>query len=500
MISEEIKAQILRLHHADKWKPGTIARQLRIHQNTVKRVLLQEGVNPAPLSRNSMSGPYIPWLKEMLSKYPTLRARRLYEMAKERGYPGGVDHFRSIVARYRPSPPAEAYLRLRTLPGEQAQVDWAHFGKIQVGQTERVLSAFVMVLSSSRMLYLRFCLGQMQSDFLIGHQHAFEFFGGVPRVLLYDNLKSVVLERKGELIHFHPNLVAFSGHYRYEARPVAVGRGNEKGRVERAIQYVRHAFFEARRFDDVADLNQQALDFCTGLAAERPCPEDKHRTVKEAFEQERPLLLPLPDPPFPVFEKLEVHVGKTPYVRFDKNDYSVPHPLVQRTLYVMATQDVVRILCGSNEVAVHPRCYDAGQQIEDPLHIQALVESKRKATDHRGQNRLFCAVPEAKVLLSAMAQQRLNLGSATAALLRLLDHHGRDPMQTAVAEALRRGCPHPGAVSEILAELESAQSKPPSLPLALPHDPRVRDLTIVPHNLTTYNSLTQEMPDADDLF
>jgi transposase len=177
-------------------------------------------------------------------------------MIKERGYPGGPDHMRRIVSRLRPKKPAEAFQRLRTMPGEQAQVDWAHFGKLTVGRAQRPLWAFVMVLSYSRRLFLRFFPGASMPFFVRGHVEAFADFGGVPRVLLYDNLKSAVLERHGDAIRFHPTLLEMSAHYRFEPRPVAVARGNEKGRVERAIRYIRDAFFAARSFTDLTDLNR----------------------------------------------------------------------------------------------------------------------------------------------------------------------------------------------------------------------------------------------------
>src|SRR5262249_5154475 len=154
------------------------------------------------------------------------------------------------------------YLRLSSLPGEQAQVDWGHFGHLVIGRARRPLMAFVMVLSYSRQIFLRFFLDARMENFLHGHVSAFTTWGGVPRVLLYDNLRSVVLERHGEAIRFHPTLLMFAGHYRYEPRPVAIARGNETGRVERAIRYVRNAFFAARRFADVDDLNAQAEAWC----------------------------------------------------------------------------------------------------------------------------------------------------------------------------------------------------------------------------------------------
>lgn len=248
-------------------------------------------------------------------------------MAHERGYRGDPDHFRHMIARHRPRPRAEAYLRLRTLAGEQAQVDWGHFGHLQIGRARRPLMAFVMVLSRSRRIFLRFFLDARMEAFLSGHEEAFQAWGGLPRVLLYDNLKSAVLERHGAAVRFNPTLIAFAGHYRYEPRPVAVARGNEKGRVERAIRYIRDSFFAARPFKSLDDLNAQAGAWCDGVAADRLCPGEDI-TVREAFAEEAPSLLPLPDNPFPWPAQTPVSIGKTPYARFDLNDYSVPHACV----------------------------------------------------------------------------------------------------------------------------------------------------------------------------
>ena len=145
-----------------------------------------------------------------------------------------------------------------------------------------------------------------------------------------DNLKSAVLERHGAAIRFHPTLLGFAGHYRYEPRPVAVARGNEKGRVERAIRYVRDSFFAARSFVDLDDLNAQAETWCIGPAADRRCPDEPQRTVRAVFAEEAGRLLALPDNPAPLLERVTVSVGKTPYVRFDLNDYSIPHTHVRR--------------------------------------------------------------------------------------------------------------------------------------------------------------------------
>ena len=268
---------------------------------------------------------------------------------------------------------------------------------------------------------------------------AFTAWNGCPRVLLYDNLKSAVLERQGDAIRFHPALIAFAAHYRYDPRPVAVARGNEKGRVERAIRYVRDNFFPARKFADLDDLNVQAEAWSRGLAADRRCPGQDTLSVREAFAAEAPKLLALPDNPYPLIERVAVKAGKTPYVRFDLNDYSIPHTKVQRLLTVLADPNEVRIVDGALVLACHRRSYDKGAQIEDATHVQALVEHKRAARRHRGTDQLAKVAPESQTLLLRAAERGDNLGAITAALLRLLERYGAAELDAAIREAIERG-------------------------------------------------------------
>lgn len=336
------------------------------------------------------------------------------------------------------------------------------------------------------------------ASFLRGHVAAFENFNGLSRVILYDNLKTAVLERAGDAIRFHPTLLDLAAHYRFEPRPVAVARGNEKGRVERAIKYIRSAFFAARTWHDLDDLNAQADAWCQGQSADRPCPEDRSITVRQAFELEQPQLLALPANPYPTEERLEVSVGKTPYARFDLNDYSVPHTRVRKTLTVLATPQQVRVLDGSEEVACHARSYDKGAQIEDPAHIEALTEYKRKARHHRSQDRLAQAAPASRELLVLAAERGANLGSITASLLRLLDHYGASELETAIQDALRQQVPHPNAVRISLEKRRDERDLPPPLPITLPDKPNVRELAVRPHDLKNYDPTDQPKEHDDD--
>jgi len=493
MISKDLEAKILRLFHVEKWPPGTIARQCGCHHDTVQRVLAEAGV-PAPerSKRPSKVDPFVPFIVEQLELYPTLRASRLFDMVRERGYVGHPDHFRHVVARHRPRRKAEAYLRLRTLAGEQGQVDWAHFGTVRVGSAERRLVCFVMVLSSSRKRFLHFGVDQAMSGFLRGHVLGFRAFGGVPRVLLYDNLKSAVLERAGDAIRFHPTLLEFAGHYRYEPRPVAVARGNEKGRVERAIRAVRDRFFAARQWKDIDDLNAQAEAWCEREATERPWPEDRNLTVQAAYELERPLLLPLPDDEPAVDERKVVTAGKTPYVRFDLNDYSVPHDRVQRQLVVLASEHRVRVLDGTELVAEHARSYDRDRQIEDRAHIDALVAQKRAAHKARATDRLLIAAPRARELLIRQAERGENLGASTAALLRLLEHYGAAELTVAIDEALAGELPHPAAVRQCLERRRADKGLPPPVSIVVSPQARARERPVKPHALVDYDHLSAD--------
>jgi len=293
---------------------------------------------------------------------------------------------------------------------------------------------------------LRFYLNQRIENFLRGHVAAFERWGGVPRVCLYDNLRSAVLERQGDAIRFNPTLLSFSAHYRFEPRPVAVYRGNEKGRVERTIRYIRDNFFAAREFKDIDDLNSQAQTWYDGPASNRPCPGDKEQTVQEVYLQEQPKLIALPDNPFPIDEKEIVKVAKTPYVRFDLNDYSVPHIHTRCSLTVLATLTQVKILKDGEVIATHQRSFDKAQQIEQESHIKELIDRKKQASKHRGQNRLTHAVSNGSAFLIKAAEKKYQLANITKQLLQLLDEYGAAELEAAMEEALSRDVPHHNAV------------------------------------------------------
>jgi len=495
MISPEIRVQIRRYFYAEHWKIGTIAQQLRLHADTVRHAIEAERFHPAERLRSSVLDPYLEFVRQTLDQYPRLRATRLHQMIRDRGYTGSVEQLRRAVARLRPRQ-TEAFLRLHTFPAEQAQADWAHFGHVMVGRARRPLSCFVVTLSWSRALYLEFFFDQMMENFLRGHVHAFEFFSGVPRVILYDNLRSAVLERRGDQIHFNPRLLELAAHYHFVPRPCQVRAGNQKGRVERAIRYVRDSFWAGRTFTTLEECNRQALQWRDQVAHQRPWPSDHSRVVELAFTEERPRLLPLPLHPFHTDRLVDVRSAKTIYVRFDLNDYSIPPAAVGRPLTLAASATEVRILDGPAEIARHHRSYDRQQFVLDPAHQEALLQVKRKALHSTPGGRLTQAAPECEKLLDLAFAAGESAGSQTAQLLQLLDSYGAPAFRLAVTEALARGTPRASSVAFVLRK-QKRPAPPPAVDLS--RHPRAQAVDVRPHDLETYDELarTRKTDDAD---
>jgi len=497
MIPDEQVARIRHLFHAEHWKIGTIASELLLHPDTVRRALETERFRNQPRLRDRLTDPYLDFLRQTLQQHPRLCATRLFQMIQPRGYTGSVTQLRRVVAELRP-PRREAFLRLRPFPGEQAQADWAHFGEVRIGRARRRLSGFVLTLAYSRALWLEFFFDQSLENFLLGHVHAFHDWGGAPRSLETDNLRSVVLERRGDAIHFHPRYLELSAHYHFTTLPCRPARGNEKGRVERAIQYVRTSFFAARPFTTLEDFNRQALAWRDQIAHQRPWPGDDSRTVAQALEEEKPRLLPLPAHPFACDLTRTVYADKTLYVRFDLNDYSLPPQALGRALTLVASPTIVRLLDGSTEVASHRRSYDRHEQVEDPAHRQALLEEKRKALGSTASGRLAALVPQSQAFLQAAFERGESAARLTVQLLRLLDDYGASELAAALGEALEHHTPRLSSVAFILARRHRQRRQRTPLAVNLSRRPDLENLTVSNPTLEAYDDLAQDPEEEPD--
>jgi transposase len=496
MLSSEIRMQIRHWFFAEHWKIGTIAQELGIHADAVRSAIESNHFHRAQTLRPCLTDPYLPFIRQTLQQYPQLRATRIYQMLQARGYQGSVVQLRRAVATLRPHRP-EPFLRLHTFPAEQAQVDWAHFGQVMVGRARRRLSCFVITLAYSRALYLEFFFDQSMENFLRGHVHAFQAWSGQPRVILHDNLRSAVLERRGNQIHFHPRLLELCAHYHCIARPCQVRAGNQKGRVERAIRYVRESFWAGRDFTTLQECNRQALLWRDQVAHQRPWPGDDTRTVAQVFAEEQPRLLPPPLHPFNTDLILPIRSAKTIYVRFDLNDYSIPPQAVRRPLTLLASDTWVRILDGAQEIARHHRSYDRHQEVLDPAHQHALLKEKRRAFHSTPTGRLAQAAPESETLLDLAFARGESAGTQTAQLLKLLDLYGAPALRRAIAEALQRDTPRASSVAFLLRKQQpTSPSAAPKVNLS--RFPEAQSIDVQPHDLETYDELARHDPDPDE--
>lgn len=304
-------------------------------------------------------------------------------------------------------------------------------------------------------------------------------------------MASVVAERHGDAIRFHTRLLELCAHYHFAALPCRPARGNEKGRVERAIQYIRHSFFAARRFTSIEDLNHQALIWRDEIAHRRVWPQDDSRRVLDALKEEQPRLLPLPAHPLETDLMIPVKSDKTIYTRFDLNDYSIPPEAVGKQLTLAASPDIVRLMDGDREIARHRRSYDRHERIDDPAHIAALVEEKRKALGATAGSRLKSVLPRANEFLDAAFQRGESIGRLSKKMIELLDDYGAAELSAAIDEALERETPRATSLALILEQRRRLRRRklPPVDFSHHPHLQHLADLSVPTQSLEAYDDL-----------
>jgi transposase len=485
-IALKVEAEIRRLYFAEHWKRGTIASELGVHFDTVARVLGSFGPkagSPRPDAR--VLETYIPFVDETLARYPRLVSTRILDMLVERGYTGSLRTLRRYVLKARPAPRSEVFLRVETLPGEQAQVDWAHVGSLVILGSPRPLWAFVMVLAYSRAMWGELVLDMSAESLRRSLVRASAFFGGSPRQWLFDNPKTVVLERSGDAVRFHPALLDLCARMHVQPALCGVRKPQEKGKVERAIRYLKDRFFAARTFHSVAHGNAQLLDFFDKIAGQRPHPKWPERRVADIFEEERPRLLSLPSPLPEIDTVAPITADKTAFVKLDTNRYSVPGLYEGRTLTLVADDVTVRLLDGENEVARHARCWGRHQTLELREHRAAILEEKRKARDLKGRDRLRVEVPEIDALLERWVDAGRNIGSMVGSTIKLLDAYGPPILREVIADMLRRGVHDRGAMAILCEQLRRRSSGP--APLAIQLGAHVVERDVIPHDLGGYD-------------
>jgi transposase len=370
--------------HRQGLSVSAIARHLCIDRKTV-RSAIAKGLEPPKYKtrppRARITDPFEPYLKERLAAYPGLTAMRLWREVKERGYAGGYSVLRDCVRDLRPPRTAGFEVRFETPPGEQVQVDFAHF-EVEFADdpgVKRVVWLFSMVLGYSRLIWGRFVVHQDLQSVLRCHIAALEAIGGAPREILYDRMKTAVIGEDADgLVVYNRALVDLARHYGFQPRACRPYRPKTKGKVERPFRYIREDFFLGGSFRNLDDLNAQLRHWLDTVANPR-VHATTQRVVNEAFAEEKPALKPLPLAPYRTVLNLERRVSHEGMVSIGGNLYSVPDTTRRRILDVHVLADEIRIFEAGALIASHAPLEGRDQRRLDPAHRKPLPPRRRPA-------------------------------------------------------------------------------------------------------------------------
>jgi len=427
-----VKIKVLKNQHG--LKCSQIATELNLDYRTVERWLEKKHYQQRKSPRRaSKLDPFKVQIMRMLESYP-YTAAQIFQRIREDNFDGGYTIVKEYVRKVRP-PKIKAFLKLSFAPGECAQVDWGSYGTVTVGETSRRLSFFVMVLCYSRMMYVEFTVSQSMEQFLGCHQNAFQWFGAVPGKVMVDNLKSAVLKRiVGKDPVFNPKYLDFANHHGFTIVPCAVGKGNEKGRVESGVGYVKKNFLAGLDIPNFSALNPAVIHWLNTVANVRLHGETGKRPV-DRFQRERQAMIKLPPHAYDIASIDQVRASRQFRVAVDGNRYSVPAEYAGARLTLKTYPDRICIYHQQKLIARHVRSYDRRQDIELPDHPKALLAQRRKARDQKIFMRFLSLSNKADDYYRQLEQRRMNPLHHVRQIVALSEIYGDQAVQRAIQDA-----------------------------------------------------------------
>jgi transposase len=486
---------IRHLYFAERFPKKAIARELNLDPKTVRRALKKDNPdrkNPGP--RPSKLDPFREKIDKLLSSYPRMSAVRIQEEIRKAGYPGGISILRSHLRNIRHQ--KKAFLHIQTLPGEEAQVDWAYAGRIG----DRPFYCFLMVLSFSKMLYIEFFPSQILENFLAGHLHAFHYFQGVAKKIRYDNLKSVVLTRLGPNIQFNRRFLDFAAHHLFDPSVCNVRSPHEKGRVENAVKYVKNNFLAGRTFASFTDCNQQATLWTDHTANGRIHGTTKIRPIDLFREKEQSLLIPLPKIDYDTRIVCSVKSTSQALVFFDTNRYSVPFTHAAMILTLKADEQFVSVYDKEQMIAQHARSHQKHQIIENPAHVQGLLAARPHGATFKHRDAILGMGESAKQYLEAMTKTELHISHQLKKIIGLRDLFGKTEVMAAIEQAMK----HRAFGYEYLQNIihanrrKRAETKPPGTPSSKINPELIRSTSVEERNPEIYDKYCNDKEHDDD--
>ncbi len=451
-----------------------IPAQLGLHRETVAKYLAMDEI-PVTRRRKCTTrkvDAFRDHLRQRLEKWPELSAQQLYREISKQGYQGSERTLRRVVAAMRDrSAGFRRYRPVTTLPGEQAQVDWGHFGRIGVDGQQLPLYAFVLTLSYSRWMYVEFTTSQDMATFLGCHRRALAAAGGVPGEIVYDNAKTVTASRVGHVVQFTTELLRLAAGYGFRPRACWVRDPESKGRVENRIRFVRRAFFYGYELGTLDVLNADARQWCTEVGNGEVCASTG-MTPQAGLEDERAALHPLPSAPVDVAVVEARHVSKTGRLHWLGNVYSVPDRVQRQRVQVHGFEDRLEVFHGQERVAVLARERGKGRQVIREEHY-----GPRNGPGSRGdrlQQRFEAIGPGAVEFLRALARVRQgHLRDHARGIVDLADQHGTAVVHAAMLRAATFNAYGYGIVKRIVEQMRQD-------PHALPAVPESREAAPLP--------------------
>jgi transposase len=388
MLVVETIAKIRRAYFAQKKPIKAICREFRVSRKVVRKVIRSQATE-FHYERGHQPLPRLdPWrnqLDQLLQANENKPSRerltliRMFEELRGLGYEGSYDTVRRYAHKWRierGAATAEAYVPLSFAPGEAYQFDWSYEVVLINGTTVTVKVAHVR-LCHSRMLFVRAYPRETQEMVFDAHNRAFAFFKGTCTRGIYDNMKTAVdTVFVGKDRQYNRRFLRMCGHFLVEPVACTPAAGWEKGQVENQVGLVRERFFTPRlRVASYEELNGLLLDRCIAYAKAHKHPELANCTIWQAFEGERPQLVPISSP-FDGFSAIQASVSKTCLVRFDNNKYSASSRAVGRPVEIQAYADRVVIRQDGAIVGDHRRHFGRGETIYDPWHYVPVLARK----------------------------------------------------------------------------------------------------------------------------
>jgi len=483
MIDYALFSKIRHLNQHDGLTAQQIARELAMDVRTVKKWLDQTRFRPRKSSpRASKLDPFKGDIVRMLQAHP-YTAIQVLQRLHEQGFEGGYSIVKDYVRKVRP-PKTRAFLTLSFAPGECAQVDWGSYGSVNVGSTRRRLSFFVMVLCYSRLMYVEFSVSQTMEHFLGCHLNAFEFFGRVPQRIMVDNLKSAVLKRiVGTAPVFNPKYLDFANHYGFTIAACNVGKGNEKGRVENGVGYVKKNLLAGLDISDFTAIHPAARHWLDTVANVRIHGETRQQPIVR-FENERAYLNVLPHHRFDIATVSQVRASSQFRVALDANRYSVPAEYAGRQLTLKTYPDRICLYHDNKLIARHARSYDRHQDIEDPDHPKQLLLWRKKAREQKIVMRFLSLSPKSALYYQKLEQRRMNPYHHVQKIVALSEIYSPEAVARALEDAFTFQAFSCEYIANLLEQRTRCLPKPGALHLTRRED--LLDLTVESPDLSIY--------------